>query len=179
MRKVMIVIGGINVAATAVLLSHCQRVEKTAAPVTTVAQPAQTAPTTSEPDETKVDAAPMPTEQTRVAEELWSVHPLEPKLVGRWDDIEGKPLPTVEFFNARPGSRTPWNITFQTTTMVGGCGFDAAMDAWCAVYEDNGKSVPRRVKSTISILTNGSALRVTIEGLAIMDVVRIETRVHN
>jgi hypothetical protein len=129
----------------------------------------------AEEDAMRILETDITTEPKRIAEELWSVHPLEPKLIGKWEDIDGRPLPVLEFVMAREGSRTPWNVMFQTEKLAGGCGFDAEMDAWCAVYDDSGKSVPRKVKTTIAILTNGGALRVAIDQLIKVDVRRSET----
>lgn len=175
-KRMSVYLLGLASMCALVLLFNCRstapRVE--VAPAATMVQVATTSATTAEDTTEQVES--IVTEPSRVAEELWSVHPLEPKLVGKWEAIDGKPLPTVEFFNAREGSKTPWNVTFQTERMAGGCGFDAAMDAWCAVYDDTGKSVPRRVKTTIAILTNGSALRVAIDQLFKVDVHRVETQ---
>lgn len=98
-------------------------------------------------------SAAVPTTATPVA---WGVVELGPWMVGRWvskqhgdaipkGPLGGEIMPSgvrAELVKGRPGSKTPWNVTFwgptsghlSSTTISGGCGFYESGVAFCKGY---------------------------------------------
>ena len=120
-------------------------------PPGTSASPKQSAapdPSTSVPDAGQPDSGGRSTKGP-----TWEVASPDSWLVGRWvsvekgDAIPGGPLGgaivsggvRAEFVKGRPGSKTPWNVTFwaptgghmDSKTISGGCGFYESGVAFC------------------------------------------------
>lgn len=94
------------------------------------------------------------------------------KLAGKWREPEGLPLPELEFFVAKEGSKTPFNLSLRADKPAHvGCGFYPTGTAFCQVTDVAGQKVPRELKGVKLEVRKATGVDVrdmielTIEGL--------------
>lgn len=104
----------------------------------------------------------------------WKRAVMLPDLAGKWEDIDHKPTPRLELWVKRDNSKTDFNLRYEDRGNVsGGCGFNSDGEAWCKVFDDENRKVPKSVKTTVILEQRyPGALRAIIDGVGTFEVTR-------
>lgn len=110
----------------------------------------------------------------KVEEHDWKRAMMTPEMAGEWEDIDHKPVPLLKLWVKRDNSKTDFNLRYEDRGNVsGGCGFNSDGEAWCQVFDDENRKVPKSVKTTVILEQRyPGALRAIIDGVGTFEVTR-------